>query len=52
MNKSTIIASCISAIAMSADPLWYDLQDEMQGLVKQQQNTDKMQLELLSSVML
>ena len=48
--KSTIIASCISAMAMSAD-LWNDFKEDFEDLQAQQQETDAAQMDLLSSVM-
>ena len=50
MSKSTIIASCISAMAMSAD-LWNDYIEDIQDLQAWQKASDDSQMDLLSSVM-
>ena len=50
MTKSTIIASCISAMVMSAD-LWNDYIEDIDTLQAQQHASDESQMDLLSSVM-
>ena len=50
MMKPTLIASCLSAMALSAD-LLQDFSDEIQGLEAQQETADQAEMDLLSSVM-
>ena len=50
MMKSTIIASCISAMAMSAD-LWDNFVTDIEDLQIQQKAADESQVDLLYSVM-
>lgn len=49
--KSTLIASCLSAMAMSSD-LLQDFKDEITDLQAQQETTDQAEKDLISAVML